>query len=221
MKKRERAFPYYPLFLDIQGRRCLVVGGGAVALRKARALLEHGARVEVVSPEVCPELGELGAGERITITRRGYIAGDLEDALIAIAATDDVETNRRIAVDAAALGVLVNAVDDPEHSDFIVPSYLRRGDVVIAVSSGGRSPALARKVRRGLEEEFGEEYGPLALVIDEVRSKLKDEGIVVDGEAWQEALDLNRLLPLVKAGRAGEAGETLLSRLRELVQKGR
>ena len=214
MKKEKQPLPYYPMFLDISGKRCVVVGGGQVALRKVNMLLEHGADVEVISLDFCSELSDLADSGEIRILHRNYQAGDLKDALIVIASTSDENTNMEIARDARSNVSLVNVVDDPEKSDFIVPSYLRRGDVTIAISTSGRSPALARKIRTKLEKEFGDEYASLALVIDKVRTELRQQGIKVDGDIWQEALDLDLAIELLKKGDDRKIETILLSSLK-------
>ncbi|HEY81874.1 MAG TPA: bifunctional precorrin-2 dehydrogenase/sirohydrochlorin ferrochelatase [Dehalococcoidia bacterium] len=219
--KKDQVPKYYPIFLNISGRRCVVVGGGEVALRKVRTLLEHGAQVEVISPELCSELAQLAQGGEIRAHTREYQAGDLEKAFIAIAATDRAEVNREIAATAHREGVLVNVVDDAESSDFIAPSYLHRGEVTIAISTAGRSPALARKIRTKLEEEVGDEYAQLARLIAEVRAEVKRQGITTSGDKWQEALDLDQLLDLVKKGEEEKAKNVLLSSLKALSQKSR
>ncbi len=217
--KRDNQVPrYYPIFLNIRGKRCVVVGGGLVALRKVKALLEHEASVKVISPELCPELSQLAKSRAIQVLQRNYNGGDLQGALIAIAATDDGEINNKVAEEARAKGVLVNVVDDSEHSDFIVPSQLRRGDITIAVSTAGKSPALARKIRTKLEKDFGTEYASLALLVDEVRSELKGQGIKINGYGWQEAIDLDVLIELLRAGQNEKAKATLLANLKRLRQ---
>jgi siroheme synthase-like protein len=214
MKKEDQASAYYPVFLNISGRKCVVVGGGQVALRKVRALLEHGADVEVISPEPCPELVQLAETGEIRSLNRKYRAGDLTGVFIAITATDNADTNRQVLAEARKGAVLLNVVDDAENSDFIVPSYLRRGQVTVAVSTAGKSPALARKIRSRLEKELGDEYASLALLINEVRTEVKLEGIKLDGDDWQEALDLDQLLGLLRRGEMEKARATLLSNLK-------
>ncbi len=214
MKKGDELPTYYPIFLNISGKKCVVVGGGQVALRKVRTLLEHGAGVEVISPDLCPELSQLAEGGEIHVLQRSYRAGDLQDAVIAIAATNDSNTNLEVVKEAHRKAVLVNVVDDPENSDFIVPSYMCRGDVTIAVSTGGRSPALARKIRTRLEKDFGDEYASLALLIDEVRAEVKKQGITVNGDAWQEALDLDLMIDLLGRGDNEKAKAILLGNLK-------
>ncbi len=214
MKKRAQLSPCYPIFLNISGRRCVVVGGGQVALRKVRALLEHKANVKVISPDLCAELGQLAESGEIHVLNREYRAGDLKGVFVAIVATNDSETNLKVAGEARSNAVLVNVVDDAENSSFILPSYLRRGDITIAVSTAGRSPALARKIRIKLEKDFGDEYASLALLIDEVRDEVKRQGMKLNGDAWQEALDLDLLSELVRRGNNEEAKTILLSNLK-------
>jgi siroheme synthase-like protein len=218
MKRDKQASPYYPILLNIQGRKCLVVGGGNVALRKVKALLEHGADVEVVSSTFCPELNQLATDGAIRAIQRDYKVEDLQHAFIAIAATDDAKTNERVAAEARRRGVLTNVVDDPKNSDFIVPSYFERGDVIIAVSTSGRSPALARKIRSELERNFKAEYEQLAIIADEVRSELKQQGITVSSDTWQQVLSLNSLIELLRQGKNQEAKEIMLTRLKTLEQ---
>jgi siroheme synthase-like protein len=219
MSGHEQASPYYPIFLNIKGRKCVVVGGGQVALRKVNALLNHGANVEVISAEPCQELGMLAERGKVHLLSRDYAHGDLVGALIAIAATDNGKTNEEVAREAKGRGTLINVVDDPHRSDFIVPSYLSRGDVAIAVSTGGRSPALARKIRANLEKDFGAEYASLALLVSEVRSELKRRGITVESEDWQEVLDLGSLINMVQAGRTEEVRADLLINLEKRGRK--
>ena len=216
MKGHEQQSPYYPIFLNIRGRKCVVVGGGQVALRKVNALLMHGANVAVISADPCQELGKLAEREEVHLLSRDYAQGDLVDALIAVAATDNGKTNEEVAAEAKGRGILINVVDDPHLSDFIVPSYLCRGDVTIAVSTGGRSPALARKIRANLEKDIGTEYASLALLVSEVRSELKRRGITVESDDWQEVLDLDSLIDMVQAGRIEEVRATLLINLEKL-----
>jgi precorrin-2 dehydrogenase/sirohydrochlorin ferrochelatase len=144
----------YPIFLDLSGRRCVVVGGGEVANRKARKLLQARAEVVVISPEVRPELESVAA----EVHRRPYEEGDLEGAYLAFAATDAREVNAAVAAEAKGRGIPVNVADSPSEGDFALPSVLRRGRLQVAVSTGGASPALARRIRGELEELFGPEW---------------------------------------------------------------
>ncbi len=213
--KREPS-PYYPIFLKVGGKKCVVVGGGEIALRKVKMLLDHGASVEVISPDLCPELNRLAETGEIAVQRKLYQLGDLQGAFIVIATTDDHNINLAVVKEANKTGVLVNVVDDPGNSDFIVPSCLRRGDVTVAISTSGRSPALARKIRSRLEKDLEKEYAALALLVDEVRVEVKSQGIKISGDDWQQALDLDLMIDLLKKGDSEKARALLLSNLKAL-----
>jgi siroheme synthase-like protein len=219
MKKHEAASVYYPILLNIQGKKCLVVGGGEVALRKVQMLVEHGANVEIVSPTFCPELNQLVKDGTIQAIHRDYETEDLNDVFLAVAATDDIKTNEKVATEARKIGILVNVVDKPDISDFIVPSYFRRGDIIVAVSTSGRSPALARKIRGELERDFKAEYAQLAVIANEVRNELKQRGVTVSGDDWQEVLNLNSLIELIRRGKNQEAREIMLTKLKTLQRR--
>ncbi|PYN90581.1 MAG: hypothetical protein DMD87_01290 [Candidatus Rokuibacteriota bacterium] len=152
---------YFAAFLDLRGRRCLVVGGGEIGERKARALLACGAQVTVVSPTATRGLAALALEGRIVERRRSFRRADLRGCALVVAATGDPAVDDAVAALARRARVLVNVVDRPESCDFILPSVLRRGELQIAVSTGGRSPALAREIRRRLEPLFGPEYAEL------------------------------------------------------------
>lgn len=192
-----------------------MVGGGQVALRKVGVLIEHGAAVEVISPDLCLELQRLAESKEVRTLSREYQSGDLRGAFVVIAATDNSDINRKVAEEAKKNAVLVNVVDDAENSDFIIPSYLRRGDVTVAISTAGRSPALARKIRTRLEKDLGNEYASLTNLISEVRAEAKCRGIQVDGDGWQEALDLDLLLELLRRGESKRARALLLTNLKK------
>ncbi len=212
--KKDQGIAYYPVFLNVKGKKCVVIGGGQIALRKVRALLNHGADVEIISPDLCPELAKLAESGRIPVLTREYQTGDLENTFVVITATDNGEINQRVVAEARRSAVLVNAVDDAVNSDFIVPSYLRRGEVTIAVSTGGKSPALARKIRSRLEKELGDEYALLVDLVSEVRTEVRQQKIKIDGDGWQEALDLDLLLDLLRKGEKEKAKATLLNNLK-------
>ena len=213
MKKAKQAI-YYPVFLNLRNKKCVVVGGGAVSLRKVRALLEAGAEVQVISAAIRHELKELAGAEKISVLQRRYHAGDLDGAFLAVAATAEKAANSRIARDAGKSGVLVNVVDDAGHSDFILPSYLRRGNLTIAISTAGASPALARKIRSRLQKEFGDEYTTLIDLVGKARREMKERRIRISAATWQKALDLDIILDLIKKGDKGKAMNLLLNDLR-------
>ena len=163
---------YYPIFLRVAGRSCLVIGGGRVAEQKVQSLLTAGARVTVVSPQLTSGLHALAAAGQITHQDRTYASGDADGFFLAYAATDDEDLHVRIAAEADAAGVLVNVVDRPQLCDFIMPSVIERGDLVIATSTGGASPAMARRIRCELEEIFGPEYALALTLLRRVRETL-------------------------------------------------
>lgn len=179
---------YFPIFLEMTGRRCLVIGGGMVAERKIAALLEVGAAVAVISPDVTQNIARWSKEQRITLTARRYRLGDLTGFQVAFVATDDSSVNQAVFDEGRERGVWVNAADDPARCDFILPSVLRRGDLTVAVSSGGNSPALARTIREELEFYFTGEYELLTRLAAEVRDELQRRSISVPYETWRKAL---------------------------------
>lgn len=164
---------YFPAFLDLRGRRCLVVGGGEIGERKTHALLDCGARVTIVSPSVTQRLAALAASGRLVHRARPFRRSDPRGCALAVAATGDPRVDRVVAAAARRWRALVNVVDRPQHCDFIVPAVLRRGELQIAVSTGGRSPAIAREIRRRLERFFGPEYSELISRAGEARNRAR------------------------------------------------
>jgi len=163
---------YYPVFLRVAGRSCLVIGGGNVGEQKVDTLLNASARVTVISPHLTPHLEALATSGQINHQRRPYGRGDLTGFFLAYAATNDESLHAQIAADASAAGVLLNVVDQPQLCDFIVPAVMERGDLVIATSTGGASPAMAGRIRRELEERFGPEYALALTLLRRVRRAL-------------------------------------------------
>lgn len=179
---------FYPIVLDLTGRPCLVVGGGAVAERKVEGLLEAGARVTVVSPTVSRRLQAWIAVRAIRWVAGDFRAEDVAGHVLVIAATDDTAVNGAVSTAARGPGVWVNAADDPARCDFFLPSVLRRGELTVAVSTGGTSPALARAIREELETYFTDDYRVLARVAAETRRELRRHGPRPDAESWRRAL---------------------------------
>lgn len=163
----------YPIFLELEGRPCLVIGGGPVARRKASALISCGAKVTVVSPTLAADLHRLRRDGRIRWRRRGFRPSDLSGFQLAVAATDDEAVNRAAAREGRRRGVWINVVDQPELCSFILPSVVRRGRLALAVSTGGASPALAKWIRRDLQGRYGVEFGRLLKRVARVREKVK------------------------------------------------
>lgn len=166
--------PFYPVFLDLRGRRAVVIGGGAVAEQKVRGLVAAGAHVTVVSPDVTPALGALVRRNAIEHRRRPYRRGDLKGAWLALAATDDRGTNGAVWAEAEQLGVPLNAVDDLEHCSFIAPAVHREGDITVAVSTGGKSPALAVRLRQRIARLVGRAEARLCELLGELRPELAE-----------------------------------------------
>ena len=163
---------YYPVHLDINNRQVLVVGGGGVGTRKVRTLLSCGARVTVVSLEASRQLRELATSGEIILKERSYRSDDLSGMFLVIGATNDEKLNGQISSDADRLNTLCNIADRPEVCNFILPSIVHRDDLVITISTSGKSPALAKKLRKALENQFGEEYGQLLRLMGAIRKKL-------------------------------------------------
>lgn len=203
---------YYPVFLNLVGRKCVVVGGGSVAERKVERLLESGAHVKIVSPRLTPTLAAWVREGKLQHVSRQYQAGDLDGCDLAFTATDDRVLNGVIYEHAQQQRIWLNAADDPDRCDFILPSVMRRGDLTVAVSTGGASPALARIVREDLEEYLTEDWAQLVEIASQVRRELSNRAIRVSADRWLEALrgDFRRL---IKEGKAGEAKKLLLHTL--------
>jgi len=170
---------YYPLCLDVSGKRCVVVGGGNVAERKVRRLLACGAQVEIVGKTLTSALTTWKRQGKLIHNKADYKESCLPGATLVIGATDNEDVNARIASDARSRGIPVNIVDKPALCDFILPSVVERGDLLLAVSTGGKSPALAAKLREDLEETFGPEYA----VLVEILGKLRERVIAAGGSS--------------------------------------
>ena len=205
---------YYPVYLNLQGRHCVIIGGGGVAEGKIARLLESGAEIRVISPDATPGIQRMADAGAIQWEPRPYRPGDLAGAFIAIAATNLREVNRRIFDEAEARGVMLNAVDDPPNCSFIAPSIVQRGPVTVAISTGGASPALARKLRESLQESSDLAWADLANVMAAARARLRQKGLLtaIDPERWQACIT-PQLLAMAQNGQESEAVETLLTGL--------
>lgn len=205
----------YPVSLELGGHRVVVIGEEAVAQGKAGTLLAAGALVTVVATGPAETLAGLERQPRATVARRGWQPSDLDGATLCVAASDDPADRAAIYRAGRERGVLMNVMDDVPHCDFAAPAVVRRGDLAIAISTGGRSPALARRLRVELEERFGAEWAAVLDVLAEVRTHtLPDLPDLHDrAERWQAALDLDEAEQLVSTGRAAELKHRLISRL--------
>ncbi len=205
---------YYPVYLNLRGRRCIIIGGGTVAEGKIARLLDSGARICVVSPDATPGIRKFVADGSVHWEQRKYCDGDLDGAFIAIAATNVREVNRRIFEEANQRGVMLNAVDDPPNCSFIAPSIVRRGPVTLAISTGGVSPALARKLRESLQASDDLAWADLSSTMAVARSHLREVGLLstIDPQRWQCCMTPD-LLEMAQEGRDAEAVESLLAGL--------
>jgi precorrin-2 dehydrogenase/sirohydrochlorin ferrochelatase len=163
---------YYPINLDIRDRPCLVIGGGRVSTRKVKTLLDCGATVTVVSPQVTTTIARLAADQLIALKQRAYRSSDLDGMFLVIGATDDEVLNRQINADAEQRHLLCNIADRPAICNFILPAIVNRGDFMLAISTAGKSPAFAKHIRQSLEAQFGKEYGDLLELMGAIRNKL-------------------------------------------------
>lgn len=202
----------YPVMLDLEGRACLVVGGGALAGRKISGLVDAGACVTVVSPVLAAAVLDIAREGRLRWWPREYAEGDVAGFALVMVATDDEAVNARVAAEGRERSVWVNCADDPKHCDFILPSVLRRGPLTVAVSTGGASPTVAHMIREELEAALPPDYATLTEVVADVRGALRERGIALDAQRWRDALD-GELKRLVAAGRPAEARERLRERL--------
>lgn len=191
----------YPVLVKLEGELCLVIGGGRVAERKVKSLLEAGARVRVISPRLTADLQALADAGVIEYRRGRYRPGDVEGAFLVISATNDPAANRMVAADCRERRLLLNAVDDPENCTFFVPACVRRGDLTIAVSTGGQSPLLARKLREKLEREYGPLYGDYLALIGRIRHNIiRSVSDPVRKEQLLEALCAPEILDALENG---------------------
>lgn len=195
---------FYPVNLRVAGRRCLVVGGGTVAARKAQGLLEAGAVVHVIASRVGEEMRRVA----VTWDERPFATGDTGGYRLVITATDDPEVNAAVAAEADAAGIWVNSADDPENCTFILPAVARQGPITVAVGTAGTSPALAGWLRDRIAADLGPEYAALAELLSQQREEIRAAGRSTEGLDWKTALD-SGMLELIEAGRIAEARERL------------
>lgn len=198
----------YPVNLIVSGRRCVVVGAGRIAARKIAALLDAGADVHVVAPDVGDEVRAWAGAGRLTLDERRFEPADLDDAWLATAATGDPAVERAVFAAGEARRIWVNAADDPVSCSFTLMSVVRRGDLVVTIGTGGRSPALAAYLKERLATELGPEYATLLDLLSEAREALRASGRSSEDADWRRALD-SGMLELVRGGRTAEAKELL------------
>ena len=199
--------PLYPVGLVVDGRRCLVVGGGRIAARKVEGLRSCGAIVHVVAPEVSAEIRGLSG---VTFDEREYRPADLEGARLVITATGVPAVDQQVFDDAEAAGIWANSADDPDRCSFTLPATLRRGPVLVTTSTGGHSPALATWLRDRIGDRVGPEYEVLVELLSDARAEVQAAGRSTEGLDWHKALD-SEMLELIRAGLITEARERLRS----------
>lgn len=207
MKKN---FPYYPIYLDIEARPVLIIGGGEVCARKAETMLKYGAHVTIVSPAFTDEIEQWVAAGRVTARRKLYDVSDLDGAAIVIASTDDPCVNARIARDCRRRKLPVNVVDVTHLCEFIVPAIIETGSIQIAISTGGKSPALARTLKEDLKRAIGDEYAEVNDVLGTLRPGAKKTlPTDVDRKRFFDGILAAGILEMLRGGRRAEAYETI------------
>jgi siroheme synthase-like protein len=195
----------YPAILLLDGRLAVVIGGGHVAERKVRTLLDAGARVRVVAQDTTRGIEARAERNEIELLQRRYATGDLAGAAAVVAATDDEDVNKAVYAEATEAGIPVNVVDNVALCTFIAPSIVRRGDLVLAISTGGNAPALAVRIRERLEREFGEEYAAFLRLMGELRESVQVPGDQDErAKAWYRVIDSD-VMDLVRAGEIDRA----------------
>jgi siroheme synthase-like protein len=198
----------YPVNLLVTGRRCVVVGAGRVAARKIAALLDAGATVHVVAPDLSPQVQDWQASGAVTVDPRPFTPADLDGAWLATSATPDPAVNQAVYDAGEARRIFVNAADDPDRCSFTLMSVVRQGDLVVTIGTGGRSPALATYLKDHVASEMGPEWAVLLDLLSEERERLRADGTSSDTLDWRRALD-SGMLDLIRTGRVAQAKELL------------
>jgi siroheme synthase-like protein len=205
-----KKFPYYPIFLDVENRDVVIIGGGAVCTRKAETMMRYGARVTVVAPEVTDEITGWAKDGRLVVARKEYDEADLEGASIVIASTDDACVNGRIARDCRRRKIPVNVVDVTHLCEFIVPAIVEHGSIQVAVSTGGKSPALARTLKENLQKFLGPEYAELNDLLGTLRPAAKKVlPTDADRKRFFDGILAKGVLDMLRDGRRREAYDTI------------
>jgi precorrin-2 dehydrogenase/sirohydrochlorin ferrochelatase len=201
---------YYPIFLDLRGMNILVVGGGTVAQRKIETLIANGGKIFIVSKSLTKKLKEMVDSEKINWIGHEFTERYLDDVFLVIAATDDKELNHRISESARKNHLLINAVDQPADCNFIVPAIVKRGDLVIATSTSGKSPAFAKKIRENLENQFGDECSRFLVIMGRVRKEILTLGLTQEENSsfFQKMVDSD-ILEAIKRQDWGQVGDKL------------
>jgi siroheme synthase-like protein len=201
-----KRFPYYPIFIDIEDRNVVIIGGGNVCARKAETMMKYGARVTIVSPRFTEEIEQWSRDGMLALKRKPYDASDVDDAHLVIASTDDTRVNEQVAADCRARRIPVNVVDVTPLCEFIVPAIVDKGSVQVAISTGGKSPALARTLKEDLLRTIGPEYAEVNDVLGTLRESAKRMLLTdVDRKAFFDGIILRGVLEMLREGRRQEA----------------
>jgi len=201
---------YYPILLNLSGRKCIVIGGGTIAERKVSSLLDSGGSVSVIAPFITDHLRGLSQENKITFINREYEKGDLKGAFLVIAATDSSQVNKSVYEETRELGIMADIVDEPQLCDFIVPSCIRRGPLIITVSTSGKSPCLSKKIRKDLESIYSEAYGTFTSMLGNMRERVQKEIPVPEKRKkfWETLMESN-IPELLKKGKHREVEELI------------
>lgn len=197
---------YYPVYLNLKNKYCIVIGGNPEAEGKVAGLLRAGAKVRVIWPEVTPGLAKLAEEGKLRLCKRGYQPGDLAGAFLVISTITDEAVNAQVWAEGEASNALVNVMDDIPHCNFIAPSILRQGDLTIAISTNGKAPALAVRLRQFLEQKIGHEYGRFLSMAGAIRTPLADKypDLHTRRQMWYQLVDSD-VFDLLKEGKDTEA----------------
>jgi precorrin-2 dehydrogenase / sirohydrochlorin ferrochelatase len=201
---------YYPVLLDLSGKKVIIIGGGKVAQRKIETLLSYGAVIHVISKDLTPELKSLLEKGDIKLLGDEFDESFIKDAFLLIVATNDKTLNRKVSSIAREKNILVNTVDQPEECSFIVPSIIKRDDLIVAISTSGKSPALAKRIRETLEGQFGDEYGSFLSLMGKIRKELVSSGMPEDdrNKIFHNLVD-SPILKLLRARDMAAAAEEM------------
>jgi siroheme synthase-like protein len=224
-----KKFPYYPIFIDVEDHDVVIIGGGAVCARKAEAMMKYGARVTVIAPKVTKEIASWAEGGRLTVKGKAYESRDLEGASMVIASTDDESVNTRVAADCRRRKIPVNVVDVTPLCEFIVPAIVKQGSIQVAVSTGGKSPALARTLKEDLQKFVGPEYAEINDLLGSLRENAKAVlPTDIDRKRFFDGIIARGILAMLRDGKrreayaavaraCQEAGVEMSDRLREVL----
>ena len=211
----------YPIMLDMKDRRCVVVGGGRIAHQKLVTLVRTGADIEVVAPQINPEVEELEKKKLLHITRREYRSQDIDEAFVVFGATNNRKVNERISQDAKERKILVNIVDTPDLCVFQVPASVKRDNLIIAISTKGKSPAVAKKLRKELEEKYGPEYSEYLDLVDLWRTRMKkcEQLSLPQREHLFNTIAESDIIDLLKQGKRVEAKTKIAQMVADYTRK--